>query len=160
MDKVKRKSDEKRFEIKIKRGYILTASVCMLIAVSSIFASARSEEEILKDIISARTDILNDFYSGRIEKEEAIERITAIEGDNLLQEDIENIEKYFRTDIERIKKYSFKNIVVTKSKENMICADVTMTWDTEGTGGEESYESMYDVICYKEEKSYKLVQFF
>ena len=160
MDGFTRGTDERKFKIKIKRGYILTASVCMLIAVSSIFASARSDEEILMDIISDRTDILNEFYSGRIEKDEAIERITAIEAENLLQDDIENIEKYFRTDIERIKSYSFKNIAVTKSKENMICADVTMLWDTEGAGEEESYESTYNVICYKEEKNYKLVQFF
>ena len=42
----------------------------------------------------------------------------------------------------------------------MICAEVTIQWETEGAGTNESYETTYDVIGYKEDKKYKLVQFF
>lgn len=160
MDKSKKKADRSKVKSKIKRSCMLIVSVCILIGISSVFAAARSEEEILKDLISVRTDTLNEFYSGRIKKEEAIERITEIEDEQLLQEDIEKIERYFQTDIEQIKKYFFGDITITESEEKMICADVTIQWETEGAGTSESYETTYDVICYKEDKKYKLVQFF
>ena len=35
-----------------------------------------------------------------------------------------------------------------------------MDWEVSGTGGNESIEEIYSVIMEKDEKKYKLVQFF
>ena len=58
---------------KKRREYIIiTAAVLGLIALSSVFASARTDEDIIRELVSARTDTLSGFYAGEIEREDAI----------------------------------------------------------------------------------------
>jgi len=126
---------------KKRREYIIiTAAVLGLIALSSVFASARTDEDIIRELVSLRTDTLSGFH--------------------LLKEDLQNIDLYFQTDIEQVKEYSFEKISVTKSEEDMICADVTMEWEAEGIDGTDNFTVTYNVICQKDKESYKLVQFF
>lgn len=146
---------------KKRRGYIMiTAAVLGLITLSSVFASARTDEDIIRELVSLRTDTLSGFYAGEIDREDAIKTINSIEGDHLLKEDLQNIDLYFQTDIEQVKEYSFEKISVTKSEEDMICADVTMEWEAEGIDGTDNFTVTYNVICQKDKESYKLVQFF
>ncbi len=106
---------------KKRREYIIiTAAVLGLIALSSVFASARTDEDIIRELVSLRTDTLSGFYAGEIDREDAIKIINSIEGDHLLKEDLQNIDLYFQTDIEQVKEYSFEKISVTKSEEDMI----------------------------------------
>ena len=146
---------------KKKPGYVAIAAVIIgLIALSGVFAAGRSDADIVKELITVRTDTLSGFYAGEIERKDAMETINSIEGDHLLKEDLQNIDLYFRTDIEQVKEYSFEKITVTEAEDEMICADVTMKWKAEGLDGEESFTVTYDVICEKDGDSYKLVQFF
>ena len=146
---------------KKRREYIIiTAAVLGLIALSSVFASARTDEDIIRELVSLRTDTLSGFYAGEIDREDAIKIINSIEGDHLLKEDLQNIDLYFQTDIEQVKEYSFEKISVTKSEEDMICADVTMEWEAEGIDGTDNVTVTYNVICQKDKESYNLVQFF
>ena len=95
---------------KKRREYIfITAAVLGLIALSSVFASARTDEDIIRELVSLRTDTLSGFYAGEIDREDAIKIINSIEGDHLLKEDLQNIDLYFQTDIEQVKEYSFEN---------------------------------------------------
>lgn len=143
-----------------KRGYMVIFTVAVIILAATILASAGGEEEIVKDLIKKRTDILSDFYAGRSEKKEAIEAIEEIEGGHLLKEDLQNINLYFQTDIEQTKKYDFEEVIITNSDSDIICADVTILWEAEGLSGSETFEVTYNVICELKDDSYKLVQFF
>ena len=68
---------------------------------------------LFRDLISQRTDTMAGFYAGEIGRDEAIETIAYMETDLLMQTDIENIDRYFRTDIEQVKKYQFEHIRIT-----------------------------------------------
>ena len=54
---------------KKRREYIIiTAAVLGLIALSSVFASARTDEDIIRELVSLRTDTLSGFYAGEIDR--------------------------------------------------------------------------------------------
>ncbi len=142
--------------IKIILIFVIIAAA----TVSFVFASSFGEKETVKELISLRTDILGRFYGGEIEKDDAVEMIKKIESGHLLKEDLQNIDLYFQTDIEQVRGYSFEDIIIRQSDEDMICADVTMKWDSEGIAGSETFSATYNVICYKDEDDFKLVQFF
>lgn len=51
---------------KKRREYIIiTAAVLGLIALSSVFASARTDEDIIRELVSLRTDTLSWILCGR-----------------------------------------------------------------------------------------------
>ena len=66
-------SDGRKRKNKKRREYIvITAAVLGLIALSSVFASARTDEDIIRELVSLRTDTLSGFYAGEIDREDAI----------------------------------------------------------------------------------------
>lgn len=143
-----------------RRRALCLSAICIIVMFTAAFTIASSEEAVVKDLICQRTDTLSGFYAGNIEKEDAVNKIKSIEMSHLMEEDIENIDLYFRTDIERVKKYSIKDLHITQSDEDIICADVEIEWQSEGLPGEENFTCSYKVICAKEENVYKLAQFF
>lgn len=135
-------------------------AICILIAAATGFAASGNEQTTIKSLISQRTDILNDFYNGKIQKKAATEMLTSMETDLLLAEDLKNLDLYFQTDIDQVQEYSFEKINIKQADKSLICADVTMLWKVEGLDGKDSFLHTYSVICEKEGKTYKLAQFY
>ena len=73
-----------------------------------------------------------------------METLEEIETDLLKKEDMSNIDLYFRTDIEQVRGYSFEDVSVTLSDGEMICAKVTIKWNSEGLQGSEEFCHTYD----------------
>ena len=145
----------------MKRKHIAgTAVVIAAVLMTTAFALAGSEEKIVEDLINERTTTLNSYYDGGMQREEAREKIREIETGNLMEQDLENIDLYFQTDIDRIKEFELLSVKITESSEDMICADVYIKWDVETVTGNDSFMCDYSVICVKEGEDYKLVQFF
>lgn len=145
----------------MKRKHIaVTAVVIAAVLMTTAFALAGSEEKIVEDLINERTTTLNSYYDGGMQREEAREKIREIETGNLMEQDLENIDLYFQTDIDRIKEFELLSVKITESSEDMICADVYIKWDVETVTGNDSFMCGYSVICVKEGEDYKLVQFF
>jgi len=145
----------------MKRKQVITSAVIIsAVLLTTVFATADSDEKIVSNLINERTVTLSSYYDGDMKKEEAVEIIKKIEADNLMEQDLDNIDRYFQTDIDRIKEFELQNITITESDEDMICADVSIKWDVETVSGSDSFICDYDVICSKEGDKYKLVQFF
>lgn len=143
-----------------KRIGVIILAICSVMVLGTALAQGDSQEAIVRDLITQRTDTLAGFYAGDIDQDAAIETIEYMETDLQKKMDIENIDKYFRTDIEQVKKYEFERIHVTFSDDEMICADVTIRWEAEGLMGKEDFSHTYEVICIKEDNRYKLAQFY
>ena len=135
----------------MKRKHIaVTAVVIAAVLMTTAFALAGSEEKIVEDLINERTTTLNSYYDGGMQREEAREKIREIETGNLMEQDLENIDLYFQTDIDRIKEFELLSVKITESSEDMICADVYIKWDVETVTGNDSFMCDYSVICVKE----------
>lgn len=143
----------------IKRGFIFGILI-ICIFLSTSFATANSNEEVIKSLISQRTDVLNMYYAGQSNKKDTIKKIEAITTDYLKDNDLENLKNYFQCDLERPVDYEFVKIDITYADKDVICAFVTIFWTSEGIKGVEDFTHTYSVICEKEENLYKLAQFF
>lgn len=136
------------------------AVLMIVFILSTIMASGSGPESAISMLVSQRTDIMNEYFSGNILYKEAAERIGQIEKGRLLSEDLESMKEFFQTDIEEITDYKIRKIDITDIDETLICAVVTIEWELYGTGGRENIEEIYSVIAEKCKNSYKLVQFF
>lgn len=137
------------------------AAVATIIGLATAMASAGGkEEQIIEELISKRTEAMSRFYASEINYKEAEILLKETEKGQLLATDLENLKNYFRTDIEPIIEYQLVGIDFTEKEEDLLCADVTIDWETGGLEGAEKTRAYYSVICEKEDDSFKLVQFF
>ena len=144
-----------------KRYIIGFSVVCLVIMMATAFATADSNEKTVRTLINQRTETLRSYYDGKLEKSEAESIIREMESGNLLEQDLDNIEAYFQTDIDRVKDYSISAVNITYADGDMICAEVFMEWEVESVDSENSsFLCQYSAICQKEKNIYKLVQFF
>lgn len=135
--------------------------LCFLIFTTALaFAGGDDRKDVVVKLVSGRTDAMNGFYGSQISYWEAARQLREVETGRLLDEDIDRLKNYFRTDIEYIEDYEIKKVTFTESGEDMLCAVVEMDWQISGTGGIESLNHCYSVICEKEGDAFKLVQFF
>lgn len=147
--------------MKGKKKYAIIISIAaVIVLMTTVLAMAGSDEKIVRDLIDERTVTLNNYYDGDMKKEEAREKIKKLETDNLMEQDLENIDLYFQTDIDRINEFEITSVKITHEDEDMICADVYIKWDVDTVTGSDSFICDYSVICVKEGNGYKLAQFF
>ena len=140
----------------IKKGFVIV----IVISVLCLMTSGSDVKGEMADLICARTDILNGYFCGHINYYDALEQIKNIEKGRLLDEDIQAMRDFFQTDIEEVSEYKIKDIELTNGDETLVCAVVTIDWKVSGTSKTEKIEEIYSVIMEKDEKNYKLVQFF
>lgn len=143
-----------------KKAIIGGIVACFILVTTTAIAMPTSEERIIEDLITTRNETLSEFYDGGLSIEEAGKTIKEIESGLLMEQDLDNLERYFQTDIDQVDGFEIKNIEVTKSDEDMICATVFIKWDIETVTGSDSFLCDYSVIVKKEKNSYKLVQFY
>ena len=137
---------------------ILIIFLCLLLA--TVYAMANSNEYIVEKLIRQRTDTLSLYYSGQADKNDTKRIIKNITTDFLRDEDLENIDRYFKSEIEQVRGYEIADIDIYYTEEDIICAYVTINWKAESLKGKDNFTYRYSTICKKEEKSYKLAQFF
>ena len=136
-------------------------TIIVAAALAAVLLSSGSDVKgDMADLIKARTDILNGYYCGHINYYDALSHIREIETGRLLEEDTAAMRGFFQTDIEEVTDYKITDIELTSADEDLVCAVVDISWEVSGTGGNESIEEIYSVIMEKDEKKYKLVQFF
>ena len=144
-------------------------AVILFIAVCFLQGTGNKNEMILTELIGQRIDIMNDFYTGNITFDEASERLSQIEAENLLEEDCTNLKKYFRTDIEKIHRYQVRRVDFSYEAENLLCGLVTIAWtieEAEPQSGQtekaqkQEFCTDYSTIAQDYGSGYRLVQFF
>lgn len=144
----------------MRKGVYILIVLVISVLFATLFASADSDEEIIKNLICERTDTLSYYYAGLADKKDTMAKISDITTDFLREEDLGNLERYFQCDIEQVVDYKIRDIKVNYSDEDVICAEVVVDWESNGLRGMDNFSNTYSVICKKEENIYKLAQFF
>lgn len=143
-----------------KKAIIGGILACFILVTTTALAMPTSEERIIKELITIRNETLSEFYDGGLSIEAAEKTIRQIEAEQLLEQDVDNLKRYFQTDIDQVEGFEIKSIDVTKADDDMICADVSIKWEVDTVTGPESFIADYSIIAKKEKNSYKLVQFY
>ena len=144
----------------MKKGIYCIIIVLICIILATVYAMANSKEQIVEKLITKRTDALSLYYSGYADKEDTKTIIEKITTDYLRDEDLANIDRFFQSDLEQINGYKITKIDITSADEDVICAYVTIDWNSQNYEEEENFIHTYSTICKKEENLYKLAQFF
>ena len=144
----------------MRKGVYILIVLVISVLFATLFASADSDEEIIKNLICERTDTLSYYYAGLADKNDTMAKISDITTDFLREEDLGNLERYFQCDLEQVVDYEIRDIKVNYSDEDVICAEVVVDWESNGLRGMDNFSNTYSVICKKEENIYKLAQFF
>ena len=134
---------------------VLVAALLIL-----VLTSGSDIETDMADLVRARTDIMNGYFCGHINYSDALEKIKEIEKGRLLEEDIQAMRDFFQTDIEEVNEYEIREVLLTNQDEEVVSGFVTVDWKVSGIDGKENFEQIYSVIMEKDEKNYKLIQFF
>lgn len=130
-----------------------------------LFSAGTGSKSIVSSAISQRADTMNDYYSGITSYKEACNKLSKIEGGQVLEDDIEALKSFFGTDIEKIVDYKIEEIEINYEDEDVICAFVSIKWNiSSGDGlyrGSEVQEVVgnYSVILENEDNIFKLIQF-
>ena len=141
----------------IKKKIIAAGAAAVLALLLTSGSDVKGE---MAELVKMRTDIMNGFFCGQISYYDALAQIKSVEKGRLLEEDILAMKEYFQTDIEEVNNYKIRDIEITNADENLVCAVVSVDWEVSGIAGKEKITEIYSVIMEKDEKSYKLVQFF
>ena len=132
----------------------------LLLCSSAAVLAGSSEKNMVEKLVLTRVDVMNRFYSRKMDYIDAAGELRKVETGHLLREDTSSLRKYFSTDIEEVLKCRIIRTEIRESTENMVCAVVEIQWDVKGLNGEETLKNEYFVICEKEGKKFKLVDFF
>ena len=140
--------------------------VFCLLAAASLLLSAAGSESIVREIISRRIEVMDDYFSGLATYKETCRAMEEIESGKLLEEDKESFKNFFGTDIEKILDYKITEVKVNYEDEDVICAFVAIDWILQGAddlyraSGKQKKSVGYSVICEKSKNDFKLVQFY
>jgi len=142
----------------LKKTAVVLLAVFICIALFSF--KSDNNEKIITELVCERTDIMEGYFCGQINLNDAVRAIKQIEKGRLLEEDIRNMKEFFQTDIEAVSMYEVTGTEITYKDENLVCAVMSILWETHGINGKDKTEEVYSVIMEKSENSFKLVQFF
>lgn len=161
---------------KLLPGLIGCAVILALIiaATSAGMAGIETEEELVERLVCLRNDAMIGYFASQLDWWEARKMLEEAEAGQALESDLEALRGFFRTDIDEITRYEITDIKLNYSSEDLICALVTISWETAGLDGEAKFPAAYSVICQAEEvqpekeektaensqKTFKIVEFF
>ena len=139
-----------------------TASIGLLLAVFvlSDYLTEYHNQNIVRQLITARIDAMNHFYASEVSYMEASAELRRVEAGQLLEEDSTNLRRYFRTDIEEIQTYTISRIELKDRTDNLLSAEVDIQWNVTGLDGPEMFENTYFAMCEKDGEKVKLTEFF
>lgn len=144
----------------MKKMLMLLFVVALLMTTATAFAFAASEEKTIETLIAGRIEAMNGFFSSQLAYKEAEEYLRQVEGGSLLTEDLHALRTYFRTDVDRITDWEIEEIKITAKDDDVLCAWVTIAWETADLEGIAKIRESYSVICAQTDGTYRLVQFF
>lgn len=138
--------------------------ICFILYASGISVMENfrmaNEQTVIKHLLSARIDAMNQFYASEISYMEASAALRRVEAGHLLEEDSTSLRRYFRTDIEEIQTYTISRIELKDRTADFLCAEVDIQWNVTGLDGAETLKNTYFTMCEKDGEAFKLTEFF
>lgn len=135
---------------------ILPAVICIILF-TLMGVSANSAEMAVREMLTARTDILENTLSGRITFAECREKLKEIEEGALLNKDCQSIIDYENSDYDRVKHMKITKVNQENKVADLITFNVSIEWTTLGYDGLEYIDGEYYVGVVQKGDSFRLV---
>lgn len=115
-----------------------TVNLCVLLIIfltAGVAAKPADDNQTVRKIISQRIEILNSYYSGEKNAEQAKEALQKIEKDSILKNDIRLMAAYANTDIDQIADYKVKILSGRRTGYGIIKGKAEVKYLMRSTGG-------------------------
>lgn len=133
----------------------------MIVIIAGIFSgfSNQSYDQLAKEILKERTEILQNAFYGKIERHEAEEALSKIETYPLLSEDIESLKHYDASQLDVVKNMDFLEVEQVSKMFDYISFHIKIRWDMSGLSADYISDNEYSVILKSTKSGYKLSEF-
>lgn len=137
--------------------FIITSA--LMISIFFVFTglSFDHEEEIIKELMTKRTDILESMLNDDISYEEGKRRLREVEEGKLLTDDMQMIERYADTDYDQVAGMNIYDIEKVSHVSDLITYSVSVNWTLSGYDGIYHDRINYYLGIKAKEKEYKIV---
>ena len=145
----------------MKKYYKLLLLPAILMIVAGIFSgfSNQTNEQVAKELLQKRTEILQKAFYGTMEKDQAETKLREIETFPLLTDDIYALRNTEATELDQIKRMNFNGITVQSELFHYVSFDVQIVWEMIGASGEYRCDGSYSVVMKSMDGVYKLSEF-
>lgn len=134
---------------------IITAVLCS----GMISFGEQSYEAATKVLLKERTDILQNYFYGKLDRQQAEQKLKEIETYPLLKKDLAalNVEDGCRADA--VKSMNIKKISESSKLYHMISFETEIEWSMSSVYGDYETSGEYFVVLNSENNNYKLSEF-
>lgn len=145
----------------LKRYHNWLAVPAIVIIIFCLFSGFSSDKDFYsaEEQLLERTEIMRSCLDGEIGYAEAEKRLSRIETQPLLSEDMNNLRSAVDTDFDRVNKMY---IISMENKRDILGSrtyEAFVKWDMEGAGGRYVAEGTYSIIEQKVGEKYLLSKF-
>lgn len=141
---------------------IIIVNLCVLLILfftAGMLASPKDDEALIKDSMESRIKILNEYYSGAKNFDDAGRQLELVENSTLLRRDTDAMEANSATDIDKISAYDITILNFSKSSHGIISGEAEIYWRLSGHGKETSQHGIYFFTGEMMKNRMKLTQF-
>jgi hypothetical protein len=133
----------------------------IIIIIAGVFSgfSNQSYDQIAEDLLRERTEILQNAYYGKIDRNKAEAALSKIETYPLLTEDVSNLKDYDATQLDIVKSMDFLVMNQETKMFDYISFHTKIRWYMSGLSADYVSENEYSIILKSTSEGYKLSEF-
>lgn len=140
---------------------VIAVNACLLLIMfltAGMMSKPETDSSTAKKLISERISILNSYYSGETETDDAESQLELIESGRLLREDRALMKAFEQTDVERIPEYKVEIIECETMQCGIVKGTAEISYEMEGVQGRYRQSAEYYFTGDKEDGQIKLTQ--
>lgn len=146
----------------MKRVLIVNLGVLLILFLTAaVIADPDDDCKAVKKLINKRTEILNDYYGGAIDFDEAENRLEKIEKSAILREDLRVMKMYGETDFDRVTDAEIVMKTCDRNSHGILSGRTQIRWQMQTMEKSErvwTEEKIYFFTGEDNDKSVKLTQ--
>ncbi|HML37326.1 MAG TPA: hypothetical protein PKA19_07905 [Bacillota bacterium] len=145
----------------MKRYYKLLILPAIIVIIAGFFSefSEQSYEQLAQSLLKERTNVLQNAYYGKVERELAEDYLDKVETYPLLSEDISSLRDSEATEMDRVRSMEFSEIKQESKQFPYVALSVTIRWHMSGPESDYFSDHEYSVILKSTNNGYKLAGF-
>lgn len=145
----------------MKRYYKLLILPAIIVIIAGFFSgfSEQSYEQLAQSLLKERTNVLQNAYYGKIDRDLAEDYLGKIETYPLLSEDIGCLRNSGPTEMDKVKSMEFNEIKQESKLFPYVSLSVTIRWHMSGPESDYFSDYEYSVILKSTNNGYKLAGF-
>ena len=137
--------------------WLALAAVCCIAAFILMGAARDPQQQMVENLLKTRTDVMENVLFGKITYEEGKEQLKEIEGETLYRKDLQSLQQYEATDLDRVLDMEILSFVRKSDLYGIMTFATELRWTCEGYEGVYHETGKYQISVAEKEDRYRLI---